>query len=353
MPEITRRIFLENTAVAAGGLVVPGGILSASEKTATPFPTVRDEGRLVSTSLEAYREAKLSGGPGKDGIPSIDKPDFWTAEEAQDYLEDGDKVIGLIENGHARAYPQRILVWHEIVNDAPGQVPLAITYCPLTGTSLAFERGETTFGVSGRLVNSNLIMYDRQSDTWIPQILGVATEGPHAGVALVERPLVWTTWGRWRKRHPGTQVLSTRTGFARNYTRDPYGSYTPLEGYYRPEASPIFPLMQEDERFPPKSIVLGARTATEAVAFSKERLREAGQLVLEGRETTFVAVHDEGLDTGYIFEVPRPLKESAVVEGTGPGNVRWSEDLDARALNAFEAMWFAWAAFYPDSHVHE
>ncbi|MFD1380775.1 DUF3179 domain-containing protein [Fodinicurvata halophila] len=246
-----------------------------------------------------------------------------------------------------------MLVWHEIANDAFGSVPLAVTYCPLTGTSLAFERGETTFGVSGRLVNSNLIMYDRQSDTWFPQILGVATEGPHEGATLVERPLVWTTWGRWRKRHPDTKVLSTRTGFARNYTRDPYGSYTPLEGYYRPEASTIFPLMQEDERFPPKAVVLGARTAREAVAFPKDRLREAGQLVLEGREATFVAVHDEGLDTGYIFEVPRAPKESAVVEGTGPDNVRWPEDLDARALNAFEAMWFAWAAFYPNTHVHE
>lgn len=351
MDHITRRDFLKCTAAAGTAFLAPSPGMSASDGAGAPFPTEDDGVRLVSAPLEAYREAKLSGGPSKDGIPSIDEPRFWRAEEAEDYLEEDDKVVGLIEGGHARAYPQRILVWHEIVNDAPGERPLAITYCPLTGTSLAFERGETTFGVSGRLVNSNLIMYDRQSDTWVPQILGVATEGPHEGRALVERPLVWTTWGRWRKRHPDTEVLSTRTGFARNYTRDPYGNYNPLNGYYEPESSTLFPLMEEDKRFPPKSVVLGARTAKEAVAFPKARLREAGQLVLEGREATFVAVHDEGLDTGYIFEASRAPEGAARVEGTGPANVVWPEELELRALNAFEAMWFAWAAFYPDSHV--
>lgn len=353
MSRITRRDLLKGTAAASIGIVAPVSAMLAPASAAAPFPIERREARLVPAPLEAYRKAKLSGGPPKDGIPAIDEPQFWSAEEAEGYLKEGDMVVGLIEGDRARAYPQRILVWHEIVNDIPGQIPLAITYCPLTGTVLAFERGGTTFGVSGRLVNSNLIMYDRQTDTWFPQILGVAIEGPHQGAALVERPLVWTTWGRWRKRHPETEVLSTRTGFARNYSRDPYGSYNPLGGYYRAEVSPIFPLMQEDTRFPPKSVVLGARTANEAVAFSKDRLREVGQLVHEGREAVFVAVYDQGLDTGYIFETSGMPAQAAAVEGTGPDNVIWLGDLNARALNAFEAMWFAWVAFYPNSYVHE
>ena len=113
----------------------------------------------------------LSGGPGKDGIPSVDSPKYWNVEDANDFLDDGDIVFGLVENGVARAYPQRILVWHEIVNDVVGGVGLAVTYCPLTGTAIAFERGQTEFGVSGRLVNSNLIMFDRDTDTWFPQVL--------------------------------------------------------------------------------------------------------------------------------------------------------------------------------------
>lgn len=182
------------------------------------------------------------------------------------YLDGGDIVFGLVENGVARAYPQRVLVWHEIVNDTVGGLGLAVTYCPLTGTALAFERAQTEFGVSGRLVNSNLIMYDRDTDTWFPQVLAAGIRGPHRSAALVERPVVWTTWQRWRAAYPDTEVLSTDTGFARNYNRDPYGAYNPRSGYYEPDSSTMFPLMNDDRRFPPKSEFIGARTRDAAVA---------------------------------------------------------------------------------------
>jgi hypothetical protein len=154
----------------------------------------------------------------------------------------------------ARAYPQRILVWHEIVNDTIGGLNLAVTYCPLTGTAIAFERGDTEFGVSGRLVNSNLIMYDRDTDTWFPQVLAIGIQGPHTGSALVERPMVWTTWQRWRAAHPETAVLSTETGFARNYNRDPYGAYNPRSGYYAPDSRHDVPA---DEPGPTLSAQIG------------------------------------------------------------------------------------------------
>ncbi len=332
-----RKILLGTAGVASLGLLagVPlasrwGSASQAVAEGPPPFPTL-PEGRLMPREARQYDNAKMSGGPGKDGIPSIDEPQYWSAEEADGYLDGGDVVFGLVENGVVRAYPQRILVWHEIVNDVVGGLGLAVTYCPLTGTAIAFERGETEFGVSGRLVNSNLIMYDRDTDTWFPQVLAIGISGPHRGEALVERPMVWTTWERWRAAHPETEVLSRDTGFARNYNRDPYGQYNPRSGYYEPDSSTMFPLMYEDHRFPLKSVFVGARNTENAVAFRLESLREAGELELQANGETFTARYDEALDTGFIFQ-------------GGP---------DGEPLNAFEAMWFAWAAFYPESEVHD
>ena len=327
-------------------LATPGAVQAASP----PFP-VADADRLMSANAETYWDAKLSGGPGKDGIPAIDDPQFWTAADADDYLDDDDVVFGLIENGVVRAYPQRILVWHEIVNDTIGGEGIAVTYCPLTGTAIAFERGDTEFGVSGRLVNSNLIMFDRDTDTWFPQILSRGIDGPHVGASLQERTLVWTTWGQWRDAHPDTEVLSTDTGFARNYNRDPYGDYNPVSGYYAPDSTTMFPLMNTDDRFLNKDVFLGARTDTAAVAFNLDTLRAEGQLDLETGGEVFTAVYDGTLDTGYIF-----LGETdgeAVVTGFGPDSVEWSNGDVLEPVNAFEAMWFAWAAFYPETAVHD
>lgn len=177
--------------------------------------------RLVPHSFEDYIEAMLSGGVGQDGIPSIDNPRFWSIEEADSFLDDGDIVFGVYRNGTARAYPQRILVWHEIVNDSIQGSKVSVTYCPLTGTAIGFEPGDTEIGVSGRLINSNLVMYDRATESYWPQILAAAINGPRQGQTLAEFRVIWTTWARWKSRHPETQVLSRRTGHARNYQRDP------------------------------------------------------------------------------------------------------------------------------------
>lgn len=323
--------------------------LPAMAAAGPPFPTVRN-GRLATADPADYERAMMSGGPGKDGIPAIDNPAFWSVAEANQYLDDDDIVFGLAANGVVRAYPQRILVWHEIVNDRIAGTGLAVTYCPLTGTAIAFERSKTEFGVSGRLVNSNLIMYDRDTDTWFPQILAVGIRGPHTGAALAERPLIWTTWKRWRAIHPETQVLSTRTGFARNYRRDPYGGYNPVAGYYRPDSPRMFPVMNEDGRFPAKSVVLGARTRAAAVAFPLAQLREHRRLVLEANGETFTAIYDASFDTGYIFR--GATSAEAAIDGAGPTAVRWTGGPAPEPLNAFEAMWFAWTAFYPRTAVH-
>jgi len=315
-----------------------------------------DEPLLLFDEPDRYWRESLSGGPGKDGIPSIDEPRFLPASSAGDTLSYGDRVIGVYHNGVARAYPRRVLVWHEIVNDRVGGDNLSITYCPLTGTSLGFLRGDTSLGVSGRLINSNLIMYDRATDTHWPQMLGVGISGEHAGEGLREIRVFWTTWGQWRERHPDTEVLSTRTGYARNYRRDPYGGYNPVSGYYAERSAPIFPPLNRDSRFAPKKEVFGFRTAFEAVAVDKDRLESEPLLHYRGMENDFVIAHDAVLGTARVFELASRVQPDALpaeAADFAPGATLPSVLADAREINGYEAFWFAWYGFYPGTDVLE
>lgn len=304
------------------------------------------------------QEEAVSGGPPKDGIPSIDDPEFVSADAALSWLDPGDPVFGVATGGEAKAYPQSILVLHEICNDVVDGTPVSVTYCPLTGTAMGFERGDTTFGVSGRLVNNNLIMYDRATETWWPQVLATSIPGPWNESpeirSLSEFGVVWTTWKRWRTEHPETQVLSRDTGFAKNYDRDPYGSYNPRDGYYDPDAAPMFPPLSEDDRLPPKRVVVGARTADGAVAFLKAELRDAKLLAGEIGGTPVVATYDPALDTGYVYENPDDERfeysDGHAVDERGKRHAPGSLPLES--VLAFDAMWFAWSGFYPETTLH-
>ena len=313
-----------------------------------PQPVLAD-GRLhVGHALSTMESAAKSGGPGVDGIPSVDEPEFQPASEAD--LDDGDPVFGVVKNGVAKAYPQSILVWHEIVNDEIGGEPVAVTYCPLTGTAQGFERGETTFGVSGLLVNSNLLMYDRGTGTRWPQVVATGIRGPLKGRSLAEFPVVWSTWGNWREAHPDTQVLTTNTGYQRRYGSDPYGGYNPPSDYYTDDSLLFEPLASTDaER--PKDVVIGARTAEGAIAFNKESLLSAGVLAGEAGGVDVVAVADPALETGYVYR----NDEGATVEATGSESGQYTVDGQSAAaaglpldrVIAFDAMFFAWYGFYP------
>ena len=327
------------------GLALVGPAMADSVPTGQP--------ELVHESLDKYWDESLSGGPPKDGIPSIDEPRFESADQADGWLEDGSKLIGLYRNGQARAYPQSVLVWHEIVNDTIGGDQIAVTYCPLTGTALGFERGRDELGVSGRLVNSNLIMYNRATDTYWPQILAAGIQGPQKGQGLNEVRVIWTDWASWKSRHPETEVLSRRTGFGRNYRRDPYGGYNPPSGYYA-DSGVMFPLFAQDDRYPDKHEILGFRTADKAVAIDPEALARAGHLRHEGETADFLILHDPGLGTGWVYRaLPGDLPDDAALAdidftAAGPAG-KVFEDLEP--VNVFEAMWFAWHAFYPDTIV--
>lgn len=296
-------------------------------------PTVSQDEDSFLTKLE---QKSVSGGPPKDGIPAIEKPKYISALEADTWLLPNDVVFGVDYQGFVAAYPQRVLVWHEIANDEINGEKLSLTYCPLTGTAIGFKGAivkdvSSTFGVSGKLVNSNLIMYDRVSDSRWPQILGKAISGPAKGRGLEEFPVVWTTWEKWKKEHPDTKVLSKDTGFVRNYdaSGDPYGSYTREDqGYYASDRL-IFEPINKDNRLRPKTVVVGIRdNQGNAVAILKDTLRQQKKMEVSLGSSTVIVDYDESLDF---------YKASA--KDTG----EW--------INAFDAMWFAWAAFYPNTEL--
>jgi len=194
-----------------------------------------------------------SGGPPKDGIPSIDKPKFVKSSESE-FISDDDLVIGIDINGEQRAYPLFIMVWHEIVNDEVGGVPVAVTYCPLCFTNQVFDRNVdgkiTEFGTSGKLYNSNLVMYDRNTDSQWSQALGIAITGEMTGQTLKRIPFDVARWSDWKSLYPDTLVLTTDTGFFRTYGIDPYGDY-----YI--DSRVIFPVENKDDRLFLKEKILG------------------------------------------------------------------------------------------------
>jgi hypothetical protein len=299
--------------------------------------------------LDAFESAAEWGGVEKDGIPPIEDPEFTDADGGDGMLSPGDPVFGVALDGDARAYPQHILVRHEIVNDRVGDRGVAVTYCPLTGTAVGFERGDVAFGVSGMLVNSNLVMYDRETDSWWPQMLGRSVLGERMGLSLRELRVTWTTWERWRTVHPGTRVLSEDTGEAFSYNSDPYGGYNPPSGYYT-DSDVQYPLMSDDDRLHPKTVVTGARSADGAVAFDTERLREKRLRSATVGGVSHLAAHHPDLDSAWVYRNPDDARVTPDGEGYAVDGTTYPADgLPLPSVDAFDAMWFAWAAFYPET----
>ncbi|MEE8465674.1 MAG: DUF3179 domain-containing protein, partial [Dehalococcoidia bacterium] len=172
----------------------------------------------------------FSGGPSKDGIPAVDNPKFVSVDEAEEWLDDREPVQVVDINGDVRAYPLQILIWHEIVNDQVGGIPVAITFCPLCNTALVFNAAlpdgrVLDFGVSGMLRFSDLVMYDRQTESWWQQATGEAIVGDLTGTMLEFIPSPIVSWADFKQAHPGRQVLSRDTGISRPYGRNPYTGY--------------------------------------------------------------------------------------------------------------------------------
>ncbi|MDP3937449.1 MAG: DUF3179 domain-containing protein [Deltaproteobacteria bacterium] len=263
----------------------------------------------------------LSGGPPRDGIPALLHARFVPASQSQ--LQPDDRVLGIAIGGRAKAYPLRILNWHEVVNDEIGGLPVVITYCPLCASGVAFDRrvdGQTlVFGVSGLLYNSNVLLYDRQSESLWTQIGMRAVAGPRTGARLRSLPLYHGTWSAWRARHPGTLVQSFDTGFIRSYDRDPYVDYPATQRL-------MFPVEPRSNRLPAKTLILGVEQAGEARAYPLGDLRGTAGPVrdrLGGREVRIVYDLEAGTAT--------------VLDEKG------------REIQSLVTYWFAWYAFHPDT----
>lgn len=287
---------------------------------------LENNGFDLSDSLVPAEEIHL-GGPPRDGIPAIDEPRFLAATGAG-FMQPGDRVLGIVYAGQSKAYPVKILNWHEVVNDRFSDKAVAVTYCPLCGTGVAFAAGgvgqERRFGVSGLLYNSDVLLYDRETESLWSQLMMQAVSGPLKGERLQPVALEHTSWQAWRSRNPDTLVLSTETGYARNYQENPYTGYADEQGLY-------FPVNARSRRYHPKERVLGVEVAGQFKAYPFAELAQ--------------------LSTGKVTEQVAGRRISVHFD---------AEHQSARALDrngdllpATTSFWFAWYAFHPDTEVFQ
>ncbi len=307
----------------------------------------------------------VGGGPPQDGIPSIDDPKFVSVAEANQFLQEADQVVGLDINGDIRAYPLQILVWHEIVNDNVGGTPVAVTYCPLCFTNQVFKRtldGQTVqFGTSGKLYNSNLVMYDRTSNSLWSQALGQAIVGEYAGVKLERIPFDVASWKDWKRLYPDTKVLSRDTGSTRPYGADPYGDYYTNGDLF-------FPVSNKDNRLGLKEIIVGLENAGQYKAYKLQQIEDSkvindrignNSVALFSLHPFMVRVFDTTVNAQKLeFQFD---KNASKITDKQTGS-EWNFDGIATAgslkgkqlmrLPFDEGFWFEWVAFHPETKLY-
>ncbi len=280
-----------------------------------------------------------SGGPGKDGIPAIDRPRF-AAVAATAFLTPQEPVIALELNGDARAYPLQILIWHEIVNDVVGGVPVAVTFCPLCNTSIVFDRrvaGRTLdFGTTGNLRNSDLVMYDRQTESWWQQFGGEGVVGRFTGTRLKLLPSRILAWRDFQREHAGGRVLTRQTGYSRPYGENPY------QGYDDVSSPPFFPSNNlSDKRLPPKERVVFIERGADAVVVPYSTLTK--------RRVVRVVVGGHRLVVRFRGGVSSALDSPTIAEGRDVGSAEVREN--GKLVPFDEPFWFSVAAFRPKVRI--
>ena len=268
----------------------------------------------------------LRGGPPKDGIPAISDPKLIKAEMAE-YLSGDDRVVGINIDGVAKAYPISILNWHEIVNDEINGQNYAITYCPLCGTAVAFDANidgkVTEFGVSGLLYNSDVLLYDRNTESLWSQITSSSVAGKMVGKKLKRIPISHTTWLDWQQKHPDTLVISDKTGHSRDYARNPYAGYETSRTLYFTVNN------RAPDTYHPKELVVG--------------------------------LDFDGVYKAYPFVELEKNGKSSFSDSINGNNitVKWDNanrsvnifDSDGKEIAGIQGFWFAWFAFHPKTEV--
>jgi hypothetical protein len=373
--------------------VIAGWSLRADDSTDaatnTTQATASDSSLSVPSALDNMRHPNfpaplvdidriLSGGPPPDGIPAIDDPQFDIAEEV-DWLSDVEPVVVLELDGEARAYPVQILTWHEIVNDTVGATPVAVSYCPLCNSALAFDRRLDAqvldFGTSGRLYNSSLVMYDRQTESLWTHFDGRAVVGTLTGSTLEGVSVQMASWATFRDAHPTALVLNRNTGFVRDYGRNPYPGYDDVN------TVPFLFDGDLDGRLAAQTRVVSIRGESESIAISLDELATIGSIsttidnqpivvlhlpgtssaldastIADGRDVGTTGVFDARWE-GHTLELEPQADGTFVDEATGQAFDILGRNLtnpDAAGLVPVEHLdtfWFAIAAFEPDTRI--
>ncbi len=322
----------------------------------------------------------VSGGPPRDGIPAIDHPAFESAAEADRWLESSDPVVVVEHGGAVKAYPLAILIWHEIVNDNVGGQPVSVTFCPLCNTALVFDRNVAgrmlDFGTTGRLRHSDLLMYDRQTESWWQQAVGVAIVGELLDTELEFVPANTFSWEMVRSLHPDVLVLSRDTGHRRDYGRNPYVGYddpggSPIPGFFTADEDRRMPAMERVVAldigdgwavgFSPLSEVRVVNDEVEDMPFAVV-WKPGASSALDGRQVS------SGRDVGQTAVFDRHLADRTLTLEWKNGALRDVEtgstwDLAGRALTGplegerlrsvphGNHFWFSWVVFRPDTRV--
>lgn len=280
------------------------------------FDQTSNKQNLTDTQYRIEPHELSVGGPTKDGIPAIDTPQFIPISQSS--FPESHTVIGVYTQGIAKAYPYGILNWHEIINDRIGDLPISVTLCPLCDTNPVFIRKvmgqETTFGVSGKLYQSCLIMYDRTTNSLWSQVWGLGINGQANNLQLKRIPAVKTTLGQWKAKHPDSLILSTETGYKRSYSSYPYGDYNKARYL-------VFPVRHL------KSLI-GHPKATESYIYihdknkpinyfsgysytiKHETLKEKKEIIFQLNGKKYRATWDDGLGTVKIYLGSREIPSS-------------------------------------------
>ncbi|MGQ0608152.1 MAG: DUF3179 domain-containing protein [Chloroflexota bacterium] len=386
-------------AACSGGGGSPGSDDPASGGGSSPAPGITDEVGPVTdpeaelsvstagwstdfTRHDVPLDEFLSGGPGKGGIPAIDDPRFGEISSI-DWIEEQEPVIMLGVDDEWRAYPIQILIWHEIVNDEISGVPVAVTFCPLCHTAIVFDRtveGRVLdFGVSGNLRHSDLVMYDRQTESWWQQATGRGIVGAFTGAALDFLPSQLVSWAQFKDLHPDGMVLTRDTGHVRDYGSNPYG------GYDRADSEPF--LLQDttllDGRLKPKVRIVGIVIHGDEVAYPLPDVADSGVVNHEVGGEPIVLLWTPGTSSGLgastvaggdlvgsavVYSRAAPDGATLELEPAGEGLMSdtetgstWNADgvaiegpLEGAQLEPIandQPFWFAWAIFRPDTTI--
>lgn len=325
--------------------------------------------RPDTATLRRLAEAVVDTGLKFDHIPSLSKPAYVNVPSASLSLNSDEQVFVARFPGGVRIYPQRIMVYHEVVNEEVNGILYSITYSPLSGSLVGYHgragRFETSFGVSGSMLNANSVLFDRATGSLWPQLYGIAVKGPLAGTRLDRFPLLWTTWQRAARTYPNAMVLSRSTGYNRRYGTDPYGSYAQRDSYYHNQHI-TYPVLHTDPRLHPKERIAALLADDLPIALPHSLIRRDGVVNFSAGVTPMVAVWDRNLDTVRVYEREVSGKTADFIAPEGKlldagTRTEWSYDGEAlvgvlrgnalRPVASMDSMWFAWAAFHPNTLI--